>query len=276
MVVYADVLVLVNFVVDYFLILIVCQFSHKKSSLWRMIAASLLGGIFSLYILVPETAFLIQSAVQIVMCMAMCMVAFGFESAKDFLRSALILFCVNFAYTGAMIAVWILFKPYGMVINNSVIYFNISPLFLILFSIVGYVVVSVGRRLLKRNFASNTYCDAKLFCGVECLTVRGIVDTGNSITDVFGISQIFIAGQDMVNALLKSQIDNPERFRKIPCNTITGERLLDGYRIDSAKITYCGREYDFKNPVLAVSKTPLAECQIIISPQALNQYEVQL
>lgn len=270
MVVYADILILVNFAVDYFLLAICRRFINKKARLWRMLLSAALGGVFSLYILLPQSKFLLQCMVQVAMCMVLCWAAFGFENVKSFLRNTLILFCVNFAYSGAMIAMWLLFKPHGMVINNSVIYFNVSPLFLVLFSVVGYFAVMVLRRLFKKNFSQNVYCDVTLFCNNSSLSLQAIIDTGNSISDVFGISQIFIVDQNVITSLLKTEIDNPARFRKVPCNTVTGEKLLDGYRIDYADVHCDKNKYRFKNPILAVSQTSLKDCQLIINPETLN------
>lgn len=270
MVVYADILMLVNFIVDYFLLSLTSHFLHKNPKLWRRLLGAAAGGVFSLYIFLPQTNFFFQSTVQLLMCATLCFISFGFGDIKTFLRSAAVLFCVNFAYSGAMIAVWLIFKPYGMVINNSVVYFNISPLFLILFSVIGYFTVLVLRKLLKKTFSENTYCDVTVNCGSNTLKLRGIIDSGNSLSDVFGISQIFITEENIVDALLGKQKQNPVRFRKIPCSTVAGERLLDGYRIDNAKVFYNNKKYEFKNPVLAVSGAPLNDCKIIINPENLN------
>ncbi|MBQ8793719.1 MAG: sigma-E processing peptidase SpoIIGA, partial [Clostridia bacterium] len=204
------------------------------------------------------------------MCAALCFITFGFGDIKAFLRSAALLFVVNFSYSGAMIAVWLIFKPYGMVINNSVVYFDISPLFLILFSVIGYFAVILLRKILKKNFSENIYCDVTVNNGTQSVKLSGIVDSGNSLTDVFGLSQIFITEQEVVNSLLGEEIKNPARFRKIPCSTVAGEKLLDGYRIDSAVILYNNKKYNFKNPVLAVSSVPLIDSKIIVNPENLN------
>lgn len=270
MTVYADILILVNFIVDYFLLRLASRFLHKKPHLWRLLAGAAAGGVFSLYIFLPQTNFWIQSAVQILMCVALCFITFGLEDIKTFFRNAAVLFVVNFAYSGAMIAVWLIFKPYGMVINNSVVYFDISPLFLILFSVIGYFVVLLLRKLLKKTFPQNTYCDVAVSCGNRSLKLSGIVDSGNSLTDVFGLSQIFITEEKIIDALLGEERKNPARFRKIPCSTVAGERLLEGYRIDGAVILYNNKKFDFKNPVLAVSTTPLIDSKIIVNPENLN------
>ncbi len=270
MTVYADILILVNFVVDYFLLSLTSYFVQKKPRLWRRLAGAAVGGIFSLYIFLPQSNFLFQSLIHILMCVILCLITFGFGDIKTFFRNTAVLFCVNFAYSGAMIAVWLIFKPYGMVINNSVVYFDISPLFLILFSVIGYFLVLLLRKLLKRTFSQNTYCDAIVSCGNRSLKLCGIVDSGNSLKDVFGFSPIFITEKAVVDTLLCEEKQNPTRFRKIPCSTVSGERLLDGYRIDNAQINFNSQKYAFKNPVLAVSAIPLDDCKIIVNPENLN------
>ena len=270
MTVYADILILVNFIVDYFLLLLTSRFLHKKPRLWRLILGAGAGGFFSLYIFLPQTNFVFQSFIQILMCAILCLITFRFGDIKSFFRNVAVLFAVNFAYSGAMIAVWLLFKPYGMVINNSVVYFDVSPLFLILFSVTGYFIVILLRKLLKKTFAQNTYCDVLVSCCNHSLKLSGIVDSGNSLNDVFGLSQIFITEWEVVHTLLGEEIKNPARFRKIPCSTVAGEKLLDGYRIDSAVILFNNKKFDFKNPVLAVSTTPLIDSKIIVNPENLN------
>lgn len=269
-VVYADILMLVNFIVDYFLLSLTSHFLHKNPKLWRRLLGAAAGGVFSLYIFLPQTNFFFQSTVQLLMCATLCFISFGFGDIKTFLRSAAVLFCVNFAYSGAMIAVWLIFKPYGMVINNSVVYFNISPIFLIAFSVIGYFAVILLRKILKKNFSQNIYCDVIINNDMQSIKLSGIVDSGNSLTDVFGLSQIFITDQSVVDAILREEKANPARFRKIPCSTVAGERLLDGYRVDNAKVLYNGKNYNFKNPVLAVSTTPLIDAKIIVNPENLN------
>lgn len=269
MTVYADILMLVNFVVDYFLISIACRFLHTKPRLWRILLSALTGGIFSLYIFLPQTNIAIELIVHILMCGVLCLIAIGFKSLKTFLRNIAVFFCVNFAYSGAMIAVWLIFKPHGMVINNSVVYFNISPIFLILFSVIGYFGIILIRKFFKKPFEANCYCDVTVFCANKKLALRGLVDTGNCLSDVFGTSQIFITEKNIIKLILGDEISNPTRFRFVPCSTISGEQLLCGYRIDRAEIVFNNKTYSFKHPILAESKSPLCECEIIINPEFL-------
>lgn len=270
MTVYADILILVNFTVDYFLLALTSRFLHKKTRLLRLILGATMGGVFSLYIFLPQTNSFFEIVVHILMCVVLCLTTFKLQNVKDFLRSASVLFAVNFAYSGAMIAIWYIFKPYGMVINNSVIYFNISPIFLIVFSVIGYFCVVILRKITAKTFSQNIKCKIELFCGENRMSVLAIADTGNSLEDVFGISEIFITDKRIVNSLMGSQLQNPVRYRAVPCGTVTGSKILDGYRIDSAEINFNKRKFKLKNPVLAVSSTPLDDCDVIINPKILN------
>ena len=237
--------------------------------MWRLVLGSAVGGLFSLYIFLPQVNFLLQTAVHILMCAAICFATFKINEIKDFLRCVSTLFAVNFAYSGAMIAVWLLFKPNGMVINNSIVYFNISPIFLIAFSVLGDFIAMFLKRFLAKTFPQNTKCEATVYCGNKSLSLCGIADTGNSLKDVFGISQIFITEKDIVDLLLFDEERNT-RYRAVPCDTVAGSEILDGYRIEKAEILYNKRKFVFKNPILAVSKSKLDDCKIIVNPETFN------
>lgn len=270
MVVYADILILVNFIVDYFLLALTSRFLQKSTVFLRTVLGAAAGGVFSLYIFLPQTNSFFEIAVHVFMCAAMCLITFKMQGIKDFIRSVAVLFAVNFAYSGAMIALWYIFKPYGMVINNSIVYFNISPIFLTVFSLIGYFAVLLFRKIFKKTFTQTTYCEVNITCRGNSLKLSGIVDTGNSLKDVFGISQIFITEYSVIDKILGKEVANPVRVRKIPCKTVTGESLLDGFRIDGAEIVFNKHKYTFKNPILAVSVTPLNDCKIIVNPESLN------
>ena len=53
MVVYADILIILNFAVDYFLLRAAAFLQHLKPPLWRILLSAAAGGISSLYIFLP-------------------------------------------------------------------------------------------------------------------------------------------------------------------------------------------------------------------------------
>lgn len=276
MTVYADVLMLVNFVVDYFLLLISSHFLQKKPRLYRMILSSAIGGVFSLYIFLPKTNFLINCSAQILACALMCLTAFGFGKIKSFFRGVAVLFCVNFAYSGAMIAVWLIFKPYGMVINNSVVYFNISPMILIICTVVGYILLSVLWRIFSRSAKLALRCAITVFANGKSVRLTAIADTGNSLEDSFGKSEVIIADLLSVKVLfgnleVENNVGLKRRYQILPCSTVLGDSFLESFRCDSAIVECDGKKITLAKPLLAISKTGFNDdYNAIINPKILR------
>lgn len=273
MIVYADILIILNFIVDYFLLMLTAQLLRRPVTLARQMLAAGVGALSSMLIFLPK----LHTAIQLFFCIAVALVmtavAFGIECRKRFLRAAAILFAVSFGYAGGMLALWFIFKPNGMVIHNSIVYFNISPLFLIVFSVAVFFIVALLRKLLDRTAPLAESCEISLFVDNKSITVTAIADTGNSIEDVFGLSEVIIADRAAATALLGDYTEDPQmlrRYRALPCNTVSGSELLDGYRCDKAYITHNGKTLEIRKPILAVSKSPLGgDYSAIINPKIL-------
>lgn len=273
MVVYADVLIVLNLLVDYFLLRLTSKLIKREPTLTRILCASAVSGISSLYIFLPQSAVAVEIAVRLLICAIVTLICFGFCNLKSYIRAYTVFFAVTFGYAGGMIALWYIAKPNGMVINNSVVYFNISPIYLIIFSVAGYFTVSLIRKLLSRNFELAKRCEIRFVaCGRES-TASGIIDTGNSLEDIFGNSEIVIADKKQFEKLFcgidKEKLNT--RYRGIPISTVSGSGMLDGYRCDKAYITYGEKKITLQKPILAISKEPLAEdVGAIINPRAIE------
>ena len=129
--VYADILVLVNLLVNYFLLLATDKIIKFSPKTIKILLSAFLGALSSLYIFLPEVTLLSEIVFKITVCFVMSVTAFGFKSFKRCFKAMLVLFILTCAYAGVMTALWHLLKPNGMVIHNSVVYFNISPLVLV-------------------------------------------------------------------------------------------------------------------------------------------------
>ncbi len=270
--VYADVLIVLNITVDYFLLKLCCAILRENIPFIRLALASLLGGILSLYIFLPASKFAAELSIRLCMALLITITAFGFKNIKHYLRCAACLFGVTYLYGGLMFAVWLLFKPQNMLINNSVVYLNISPLILIASTAVYYLIIMLIRFILSKNAKYSEKCSILLRFKNNSANAAGIIDSGNSLSDVFGKSEIIIVSKNISDKLLKNADENmlSTRFRAVPVKSITGNALLDGYRIDSAEITYENKKKTIISPVMAVSNAPLDnEWNAIINPRSL-------
>ena len=63
---------------------------------------------------------------------------------------------MNFIFAGLMLAVWLVFKPSGMVYNNAAVYFDIDVKLLVLSTVVCYVVLTLFSKLFKNEIRPTT------------------------------------------------------------------------------------------------------------------------
>lgn len=272
MVVYADILIILNVLVDYFLVMAASAVLGRKIKMRRQIFAALVGGLSSLYIFAPNLGFFAETVFRIAVCLLMSLCAFGFGGIKSYLRSFFSLLGATLLYGGAMTAIWTFLKPKSMLVLNSVVYFDISPFVLIAVSIVSYFVFLVLSAILSRTSKYAEKCEITVFADEKSIKVFGILDTGNSLKDSFGNAEVIIADKKHVKELLGDTDPLNEklklRYRVMPCTTVSGDGALDAFRCDSAILSNGERTVTLEKPILAVSKSPLNDdYQAIVNPK---------
>lgn len=257
--VYADILIIINIIVDYFIIRIVQHFLQLSIETWRILLASLFGGLSSLYIFIPQSSFLFEILYRILVCLTLSIILCGFKSIKKTIFACILIFIVTCAYTGTMIALWFIIKPNGMVINNSIVYFDVSPMMIIMFTVIFYIIFSILNFAFKRTAKFSEKCFLKIGVMDREIKIKAIIDSGNSLEDPFSDSEIIITDEKQIKLLFgEDYYQNKElknRFRKIPYGTVGGKGLLDAYRCDYAIANSKDSATKLNKPILAISKT---------------------
>ncbi len=259
MVIYIDILIVINLIVNYFIILASVKFLRINIKMWRILLGSLIGSLFSLYIFLPEINTFIELLLKFLMCLILSLIVFGIKPLKRFLKSVGVIFLVTCSYAGLMIAIWKIFKPYGMLINNSVVYFNVSPQYLVVFSVISYFVFLILLKIFGRNNIYASECEICIILGDKKVGFKAIVDTGNSVCDVFGKSEVIIVDKAIIESLFPLNADYKTRYRAIPYSSVTNSGILDGYRCDIATVKDGKKQVLLKNPIIAASITPIRE-----------------
>lgn len=275
MVVYADILVVLNLIVDYFLLKASEKILKRRVKWWRMLLSATAGALFSLYIFFPQSGVLTEFAVRFFMNCVMAFICFGFRNLKMFLKSTGVLFAVTCIYAGVMIALWQILRPDGMIINNSMVYFDISPIVLIISTVVGYFLYIAFAKVFSYSAKFSKKCEIKLSARGQTVNATAIIDTGNSAKDIFSKSEIIIVDSAVITSIFGVGFENNQnlnpRLRMIPLTTVSGNDMLKGYRCDFAEIFYENKSITIDKPIAAISKTPLKEnYSAIINPQTLE------
>ena len=236
----------------------------------RMFFSAAVGSLFSLYIFFPYSNYILEILIKILCSFLMTITAFGIINIKKFLKANIVLLSITCLYFGLVIAVWNLFKPQNIIISNSVVYYNISPLILILFTVIFYFLFKLLFTIFSLTSKYSERCSLSIYSDNDIFEAKGIIDSGNSITDPFGSSDIIIVDTVLYNQITDNKYIK-DKYRVIPCKTVGGNSLLDGIRCDKCIIKTENKICEINKPIIAKSKTEINDdYTAIINPKSLE------
>ena len=227
LVVYLDVIILLNFLVDYLLLLGTNRLCGFSAGYGRSALAALIGGLYGGLCVLPGFRFLGNTFWRLVMLCVMSMCAFGLF--KNAIRRAGVFVLLNMALGGVAV---------GM---------GSSGFVTVVLSALGVMLVCVFAFSGKIGGAS--YVPVELTYGQQHLRLTALRDTGNSLTDPLTGNSVLVVGADVAQKLLgltHEQLSKPAEailsaglpgLRLIPYRTIgqPGGMLL-GMRFQNVRI----------------------------------------
>ena len=280
--IYVDVLVVINIFINYFLLSAASLIVRLKPKRIRLAAGAFTGGAYSLVIFLPNIPNVLSVFMNFCMSVLLVLIAFAPKKITVFIKEFAAFFAVNFIFAGLMLAVWLVFKPSGMVYNNAAVYFDIDVKLLVLSTVVCYAVLTLFSKLLKRNSPDDKLFDVKLCNKGAAVFTKALFDTGNLLSDGFSDTPVIIAERSVVKKLVPegifSFIDGEAALpinaddgsiRLIPAGTVGGESILRAVLIDSVTVIGKKEAREVKNVILAESKTPFSsgDYSVLLGPK---------
>lgn len=229
MVIYLDVLILINLYVTYFQILAVSAFTHRKTAWYRKLSAAGIGAVASLSIFIPQEMVLTLTLLKIFLCALIAFVAFGYTGFRAYAVSVLFLMLVSFVFSGLMLCVWLFAAPMKMLFINGTVYFGIDTMTIILSTCAAYGVVRMIRYILDKNGKTDgKYTVIIKNNGREC-RLSALADSGNGMVDCFSGLPVIVCRRDMcadVSPPAIEMIENNSDISDIGTQMIKGIRIM--------------------------------------------------
>ncbi len=269
-VVYADLLFLIDFSMDFLTFYIVSRILRQKAKLIRICSASAMGGIYSVLSLglTEKSAFFF--ILDIFVCFVMCMTAFLEKSPKRFRRMPLYtaaFFVVSSMLGGAMTAIFSLF-------NRSIpdVEGGREDLSLWVFGFVAILsglATMLGSDIIGKSGRSK-FGRLCIRLGNRKMTLEAMSDSGNMLKDPIGGKDVVIIdrskGRQLVPSLASGDfLSLPENvarsIRLIPIRTAAGDSMLSAFCPDEVTLEYEG---DIKqiDVLIALSKDDMKDKRI--------------
>ena len=230
-VIYADVLFIINFFITLLLLEITAKAGKRNPKTFRIVISSILGGAYSLIILVDEIPFALLLVSKIAFALAVILISFSFGRLKSFLSMLFIFLFSNFVFLGIIAGVQLLFHSDKISINNGEIYFDINAKQLLLASLLAYAASCLIIRLYNKKLASGEVFSIIIKNGEKELSVFALSDTGNKLREPFSNAPVIVVKSELLQGFF-----DEERARLIPAATVNSKSFLSAFKPESVKI----------------------------------------
>lgn len=277
-VIYADILVAVNFIVNYLLLRAVSTFFSVNHSTLRFLVSSLSGGIFSLIIFIENIPLILNLIIKLAFLSLMVFVAFNTRKLKDFVRYSAAFFICNFSFAGMMLGIKLLFSSEEILMKNGVIYFDVNFITLIISAIICYFIISLISRLISNRAVNKLIYEVELFYENKSVNAKALLDTGNTLKELFSGKPVIVAEKSTAFKIIpdKCDISKLKNFRLIPFSTISSSGALPAFLLEKVKVIDCGKKVEINNVYLAVSdkKIVSSDYSVLLGTAFLNELNI--
>lgn len=262
-VVYVDVLVALNVIVSFFLIKSVCAVAREKPKTLRVLVGSMLGGLYSLVIFLPQVHISLSIIGRACVLLAVTLSVFGFIGLRRLLRCFFLLCAATLLCAGVVTAAWVLFLPDAVIVRNGSFYVDVSFIQLVTVCVLIYVTAKIFGRFLSKRGSEEINVRVEISVGGKTAAVNGIIDTGNTLCDSFTGEPVSVISQSLALSLLPAECvaaaiepvrgNIPEGMHLIVSDTVGSSALMCAFRAETMTLTASDGRVTAENVTLAVS-----------------------
>lgn len=252
---YIDVLFLVNFMMDYLLLLLVKKMLKSSATYLRIFLGALVGSLLTCVVVVLPIPNALLKLILFHVGVNTCMIRVGLniKTIRPFFRAIFLLYIGSFLMGGIMEA----FRQY---IKMGSLFFAVA--------LCGYyLVLGIWKFISYLQRWNRYHCEVELYFKDEMQKIRGMIDTGNGLRDPVSGLPVSIIDRKTADKLLQGE--TAVNIRYIPYQTIgKKEGVLPVFRIDQLRI-YGEKECYVDAPLIAICEEEISaggEYEMILNP----------
>ena len=212
MTLYADMLFLVNFIMNSFVLWVVSKAirgasRQKKKPLWIAGGAAVMSLLYTLLIAVEALRFVNVALSSVVILAAGLLITFRLQGWRGFIKLIAVAYCISFAVGGLGMALFFLTDiPYAVYfIANDWGGFTraISWQLVLVGTAASYVLIKIGLHVAKRHsLKRQLFSTVQVYLGGQDATFEALVDTGHSLKEPLSQHPVIIAEFERVKEFL--------------------------------------------------------------------------
>ena len=256
-VIYADILLAVNWWIDFLLLLGVKHACGISARSLRMVLGAFTGALSSGLLLLPALPSWFSLVSKLVAAAIMVLTAFGWKDYRRFVKAMLLLFGLSAGLSGLCSALYYFVAPRDFYVFNGVVYYAVSPWLLIGLTLACYGVLTLIERISRRRAPQGHSYTVKLSHGERTIRVCCLYDSGNHLTEPFSNQPVIIvehAALEMLLSVPQSLETLPPNglWRLVPFDSLGGSGLLPAFMPQSMAVVTSHGEQKLTDCYVAV------------------------
>lgn len=282
MIVYGDLLFLINFSMDFLCFYISCLLLHMKLPTLRALVSSCIGGIYSvasLFVAVnKKTAFVIDLLALIVMCIIVYYkrnVGLG-----AIIKAIFLYFFVSALLGGLMTSLFSIFNRMEIFVTDMGIGDAIDVWIFVVLTIVSSFITIKGGRIFRTS-SSKRLIKIEIESELGVAKLDALVDSANFATEPISGKSVVIVSVEKCKKILeeslycsiknnsKISIELISKIRLVPTQSIAGESFLPAMKFRSVVIKSGKRKKEIDVYVAFVNDEYLSGYDAIISQETI-------
>lgn len=280
-IVYPDVLIMQNFLMNYLLLYLVNRLCNCRAKTWRVALGAFIGALYVLVVFLPELKTLYSFIMKLLVSVLMIVITFFPYNFSRFLKLFIIFYLEAFILGGCIIAI-IYLANYDIEFTNNVFVTGNGSIrnFIIAGSVLGILLVKIGFDYLEGYYSrEGNMVSLEIIINKGTSTIVALIDTGNSLKDPVTNAPVIVvyykailnifpneikrnikegrSYQEIQKALINSSYKS--RIRAIPYKALgTDNGMLFGIRADRAVVRVKRKTYAVDNPIIGLYDSPLS------------------
>lgn len=249
MVLYLDLVIFKEFIMDIILILTTVTVLKKKTNSIRILFASLVGIIDTLIDIFFHICFPIRLLLKILVSVLMIKIVYKTKDFKEFAKELFVFYIVSFVYGGILISL-MFSKSLNSFLNSGKMVGKYSDIELIFAVILGLFLIAKTFKMISKNIRKDTLiCKAEICIRNETIKLKLLLDTGNLLKEPITKMPVVIVEKDKLKKALYN-IEKDKKIYLIPYKTLGNKtKVLFGIKPEYIKLE-TNNDYVFKKDVV--------------------------
>ena len=220
--IYVDLIIILNFFLDFLLLLAVSLILKRNVSLKRVSLGSLIGGISILFLFISVSS-LVLFIFKVLISIIMVLVTFSYKDFKYTVNNLIYLYLLSIILGGFLYYVnnELSYKNVGLVFFHDKL--GINWLLIIILSPIIISIYVIKSRKLKEEY-SKKYEVEITFLNNKKVLLTGYLDTGNNLFDPYKKRPVIIIDKNVLKGY-------KPRCVLVPCTTVKGNHLIKCFKI---------------------------------------------